>query len=153
MTYATVLASITPYLQAIPSITTVIERNQTDRLVPAPDLMPAILLRDRPHAEKPLAVGYAESEWWLDCMVWATFTKGQDQASFNILREQVKQTLRNHQKMGASSADSTFGTQVIFSSTSMEVHDYPARMVRGVTYRHCLISALVCEGVSIAGVV
>lgn len=152
MTYASVIASITPELQAIPTINAVMERNQSPNLVPTPDLMPTILLRDRPHNEKALAIGYNESEWWLDCMLWNVYQEGQDQSSFNLLREQVKQTLRNHQKMGSSSIDNTFGTQVIISNVNLEVHDYPARSVRGQTWRHCLISGLVCEGVTVAGV-
>lgn len=145
MTYASVKTALTPILAAaIPGVT-VADRNQFDRLLPSPSLMPLVMLRDRPHGETPLAIGAADRVWWLECMLWNTYVSDSDQSSFDQLREQLQYALRTSTLMGGNADDLTFGTKLYVSGRQLEVHDYPAVSVSGQIYRHCLVSTLVRE--------
>jgi hypothetical protein len=153
VSYASVKNALTPLLLlGVSGLANVRDRNQIDRLLPPVNLMPLVLLRDRPHTEVPLASGAADRSWWLECVLWAAFQTDQDQAPFDAMREQLESVLRTNPLLGGSAGDAGTNTQLIVSGRSLQSHDYPAVSVNGQTYRHCLIATLVREIVTFPGV-
>ena len=157
MSFASIKSAVTPLIVAAVTAggpVTVRDRNQSEQLIPPLSQLPLVLLRDRPSAEKPLAVAYADRVWWLECTLWAAFPIDTDQSTYDIMREQLAQALRGHTLMGgAVSADPTFGTQVYVSGRELQQHDYPAiASGTGQVLRHTIVSCLVRESISFAAV-
>ena len=148
MSFQSVKAAATPVIDAAISGITIKDRNQVDQVIPPLNLMPLVLLRDRASTEQPLALQWAGRNWWLECMLWNNYAPDQDQAPFDVLRETLAQTLRVHTWLEEEADDPTFGTQLLSSGRSLEMHDYPVIVVNGRLYRHCLVSTLIREVIS-----
>lgn len=131
MTYQTVITAIVPIIQAgVPALVTVADANQIDTALVPPNICPAVLLRARPQAEAPIALGINDDCWWLDCTLWAYYPPPRDLLNDPTLLDwrqmvaQLEAALRTNLATGAAD-DSAFGTKVYISGREMQKQDFP----------------------------
>lgn len=131
MSYDSVFSVIGPLLQnGIPELLTVADADQVDTALVPPNLCPCVLLRARPMPEEPIALGLADSCWWLDCTLWAYYLPPQDLLTDPTLQDwrglvqQLEAVLR--QNLGSGVADDAlYGTKVYVSGRELQKQNLP----------------------------